>query len=161
MKKENENIHLLIIEQEYKRNKTKQNDNESFSRKAEMPVLTKQNDASVIQKLKQMHPNFAVIEELESLQTTEEPDKENSPQVEEPPCAPEVSGLLDSLQKMRTEEQKLLEIKQALLKKQQDLQSKLVEEIGKKKMAIDELKAEIPTLESWCKQVAQALGIPF
>jgi len=62
---------------------------------------------------------------------------------------------------MRAEEQELLETKQVLLKKQQDLQSKLLKEIDKKKMAIDELKSEIPTLEGRCKELAQALGIRF
>ena len=160
MKKENENIHLFIIEQEYKRNNAKQNDNEGFLRKAETPMLTKQNDASVIQKLHEMHPNFAVIEEPESLQTTEEPEQVDRPLVEEPKEAPDVLHLLTSLQKMRAEEQELLETKEDLLAKERDLQSKLVKEIDKKKIAIDVLKSEVQNLENRCKEMAQALGSP-
>ena len=73
--------------------------------------------------------------------------------------APEVLELSASFQKMRTEEQELKEIKQALLKTQEDLQSKLVKEIDKKKTAIDKLKSEIPAIQNRCKQLGQVLGV--
>ena len=157
--KENQDIHLFIIEQEYKRKKARQNDNQGLLRKAETPMLTKLNRRSVIKKLKEMHPDFAVIEEPESLQTTGEREQVNRPQVEKSSGAPDLLGLLASLQKMRTEEQELLEIKQDLLAKEGDLQSKLVKEIDKMKMAIDELRSEIPDIQNRCRQLKQALGV--
>lgn len=91
--------------------------------------------------------------------TPETTDKADTPQVEELPNAPDILELSASFQKMRTEEQELLEVKQALLKTQQDLQLKLVKEIDKKKMAIDKLKSEIPAIQNGCRQLGQALGI--
>ena len=93
--------------------------------------------------------------------TLETTDKTDRPQIEELTNAPDVLDMLASFQKMRTEEQELLEMKQGLLVMQQDLQSKLVKEIAKKKMAIDELKSEISTLQNRCKELAHALGIPL
>ena len=69
--------------------------------------------------------------------------------------------LLASFQKMRREEQELLEIKQGLLVTQQDLQGQLIKEIDRKRVAIDKLKSEIQTLENRCKEMAQAAGIPL
>jgi hypothetical protein len=91
--------------------------------------------------------------------TPETTDKVDSPQVKKLPNAPDVLDLLTSFQKMRTEEQELLKIKKGLLVTQQDLQSKLVKEIDKKKMAIDELKSEIPDIQNSCKQLGQVLGV--
>ena len=87
--------------------------------------------------------------------------KKDSPQVEESTNTLDVADLLASFQKMSTEEQELLETKEDLLAKERDLQSKLVKEIDKKKIAIDVLKSEVQNLEDKCKKVAQALGIPF
>jgi hypothetical protein len=84
--------------------------------------------------------------------------KADIPPVEEQLDAPDISELSTSFQKMRTEEQELLEIKQALLKTQQNLQRKLVNEIDKKKMAINELRSEIPDIQNRCRQLAQMLG---
>ena len=81
------------------------------------------------------------------------------PRVEEQSNASDVSELSASFQKMRTEEQELLETKQALLKKEQDLQGKLVIEIARKKMAIDDLKAEIPDIQNRCRQLGEVLGV--
>jgi hypothetical protein len=86
--------------------------------------------------------------------------KKDSPLIEESTNAPEVVDLLASFQKMRTEEQELLEIKEDLLARERDLQSKLVKEIDKKKVAIDVLKSEVQNLENRCKEMAQVLGSP-
>ena len=93
----------------------------------------------------------------ESPQTTEEPEQIDYPQFEEPTNAQDVLDLLASFQKMKTEEQKLLEIKKQILTKQQDLQSKLIKEIEKKKTTIANLTSEIPDLQNRCKQLGQAL----
>ena len=88
-----------------------------------------------------------------------ETSKEDSPPIEEPSNAPDVLDLVASFQKVKTEEQELLETKEDLLAKERDLQSKLAKEIDKKKIAIDVLKSEIQNLENRCKEMAQALGI--
>ncbi|HMK94095.1 MAG TPA: hypothetical protein VK536_01720 [Candidatus Limnocylindrales bacterium] len=159
MKKENENIHLFIIEQEYERNRAKQNDAEGFSGKAETPILSKQNNASVIRKLKDTHSNFAAIEEPESLQATDEPEQVDGPQAEASRDPPDFVNLLASLRKMRTEEQQLLEVKRDLLATERRLHSKLIAEIDEKKEAIDELRSEILASENICKQIGQVFGV--
>jgi len=86
--------------------------------------------------------------------------KKDLPVIEASTKAPDVSDLLAYLQKMRTEEQELLATKEGLLIKEQDLQSRLVTEIDRKKIAIDELKLTIQNLENRCKDMAQALANP-
>lgn len=83
----------------------------------------------------------------------------DSSKIEGPPVASNVLELLSSIQKMNREERRLLEARQYLLAKQQDLQGKLVEEISKKKMAIDVLRSEIPDLQDKIRQLGQVLGI--
>ena len=159
--KENENIHLFIIEQEYKRNKREQNAQDSCSKEAEKSTLTEQINPAVIQKLEEMHPKLEATEVPEAVQPTEESGQVKSPQIEDSAIPPEILELLASFQKMRTEEQELLETKEDLLTRKRDLQCKLVKEIDRKKVAIDVLKSEIQNLENACKEMAQALGIPF
>ena len=91
--------------------------------------------------------------------TPETTDRVDAAQVEELPNAPNILELSASFQQIRTEEQELLEVKQALLKKQRDLEAKLVREIAEKKMAIDDLKSEIPDIQNRCRQLGQALGV--
>jgi hypothetical protein len=159
MSEENENIHLYIIEQEYKRNKAEQNAQDgSSSEEAKKRALTEKINPAAIRKLKKMHPKFKVIEAREAVQRTEELGQVKGPQIEES-IAPDILDLLASFQEMRTEERELLETKEDLLAKKRDLQSKLVEEIGKKKIAIDVLKSEVQSLQDQCKEIAQALGI--
>jgi hypothetical protein len=159
MPKENENIHLYIIEQEYKRNKAQQNASDSSSKEAEKLMLTEKINPAAVRKLGKMHPKFAVIKAAEAVQPTEELGQVKGPQIEEAINTPEILDLLASFQKMRTEEQELLETKEDLLAKRRDLQGKLVKEIDKKKVAIDVLKSEVQNLENQCKEMAQALGI--
>ena len=91
--------------------------------------------------------------------TLETTAKVGIPRVEEGLSAPDVLDLTASFQKMRTEEQGLLETRQALLKTHQDLQSKLIKEMDKKKRVIDELKLEIPDIQKRCKRLGQLLGV--
>ena len=79
-------------------------------------------------------------------------------QFEESPNATDVLDLLESLEKMRTEEQRLIEIKEQILTKQHDLERKLLKEIEEKKITIANLTLEIPDLQNRCKQLGQALG---
>lgn len=160
MNKENESIYVFIIEEEYKRNKTKQNASEDSLKKPEPPTLTTQNHEAVIQELEKMHPNYKVIQKPKPRRTLKRPKQIESPQIAEPPNAPADLDLLESFKKMKTEEQELLEQKQNLLTTIQNLHNKLIEEINKKKTAINNLKTEIPELQNKCKKLAQALGIP-
>jgi hypothetical protein len=81
------------------------------------------------------------------------------PQFQDSPNSISDLDLLVSLQKLKTEEQELLEQKQRLLTTEQNLHCKLVKEIDKKKTAINNLKSEIPDLLDRCKELAQALEI--
>ena len=161
MKKENENIHLFIIQEEYKRNKPKQNrDAECLSGKKETPIFNSQNDAAIIRKLAEMHSNPAVIEDPEPIQTDEEPEQVSNPQIGKLPDAPNLSDLLASFQRMKTERQGLLQTKQSIVTTERDLEVKLAKELDKTQMEIDELKSEIPYLERTCREMAEALGLP-
>ena len=92
------------------------------------------------------------------------PSNTNEPadnlQIDEESDTSSVLDLLSSLQEMNTKEQKLLEIKQRLMETQQDLQSKLIKEIEKKKTTINNLTSQIENLQSTNKQLLQALNIP-
>jgi predicted transcriptional regulator len=75
--------------------------------------------------------------------------------------SPDTSGVLDlllSLQEMSTKEQKLLEVKRRLMETQQDLQSKLIKKIEKKKTAVNDLISQIENLQNTSKQLSEALG---
>jgi hypothetical protein len=96
-----------------------------------------------------------------SNQEAELPEKETeqTQQVPDSTIDANTLELLESLQKVNAEEQKLLEIKQNLLQTQKTLQNSLVNEIDKKKKTIANLVSEIPTLQNKCEQIGQALGI--
>jgi hypothetical protein len=68
--------------------------------------------------------------------------------------------LLTSLQKMKTEEQALLEQKQRLVATEQSLHNKLVKEIERKKTTIKNLKTEILDHINKCEELSQVLGVP-
>ena len=71
----------------------------------------------------------------------------------------DILQLLESFQKMRAEEQRLVEQKQQLLTKQQNLQNTLVKEMEKMKATITNLTTEIPELEKKTQKLGEALGI--
>ena len=91
------------------------------------------------------------------------PSNTNEPadnlQIDEESDTSSVLDLLSSLQEMNTKEQKLLEIKQRLMETQQDLQSKLIKEIEKKKTTINNLTSQIENLQNTSKRLSQALKI--
>jgi len=147
MSKENENINLFVIEEDYRRRKTNQNCNDYCSGKAVAPILTE----SVIEKFEEMHLDF---------ESAKDSEQTESPQFAESSDYPDSQDLLESFQKVNAEELKLLEIKQNLLKTQKDLQNSLVNEIDKKKKTIANLTIEISILQKTCGQLSRALGIP-
>jgi len=104
-----------------------------------------------------MHANSAVLAELERPQITEETQQIDQPNTDEPLDSPSTSEIFSILQKMKSEEQELIEQKQDLLKKQQELRSLLIQEIDKKKKTIQELKSEVTALQKTCTEISQAL----
>jgi hypothetical protein len=158
MGKENENIHVFMVEEEYRRRKIKQNAN-NFLRKAEPLILDQQNHESVIQELKKQHSNFEVNQEDETLRAPQVAKLIDTLQIAESPNSINDLDLLTSLQKMKTEEQALLEQKQRLVATEQNLHNKLVKEIERKKTTIANLTSEITDLQNRTKQLEEALDI--
>jgi hypothetical protein len=159
MVKENENIHIFIVEEEYRKKKIKQNTNDSFLRKAEPLLLDQQNHESVILELKKQHSNFEVNQEDETLPSTQGAKQLEGLQLAESPNSSNDLDLLASLQKMKTEEQALLEQKQRLVATEQNLHNKLVKEMEKRKATIANLISEITDLQNRTKQIGEELGI--
>jgi hypothetical protein len=100
---------------------------------------------------------------LQNAQTKNQEPKTIADKVEQPETAEQsneidASELVASFQKIKTEEQTLLEIKQQLLATHLDLQCKLVKEIDKKKLNINSLKSEVHILETNCKVLSQAVS---
>ncbi len=96
-------------------------------------------------------------QKLETPQTTDRSQQIDYPQFQESSNSINDLDLLPSLQRMKAEEQQLLENKQLLLVEEQNLRSKIVKEIDKKKTAINNLKTEISDLLNRCKELSQAL----
>ena len=88
-----------------------------------------------------------------------EDEQENDLQLDNLRNNSDTLELLTSFQKMKSEEQRLLELKQQILSKQRDLQNKLEKEIEKMKATISNLTSEIPDLQNKTKQLGEALGI--
>jgi len=100
-----------------------------------------------------------VSQKNDAPQTTDQTQKLTRPQIVKSPEAIDDLNLLASLQRIKTEEKELQEQKQKLQTKEKCLQSKLVEEIEKKKTDLDGLKSEISDIQGRCKELSQALGI--
>jgi hypothetical protein len=81
-------------------------------------------------------------------------------QISESPNSSNDLDLLASLQKMKTEEQALLEQKQRLVTTEQNLHNKLIKEMERKKIAIKNLKTEILDHINTCEELSQGLGVP-
>ena len=160
MGKENENIHVFIVEEEYRKRKIKQNANDNFLRKAEPRILDQQIHESVILELRKQHSNFEVNHEDETLRAPQGAKQIDALQIAESPNSPiNDLDLLTSLQKMKTEEQALLEQKQRLVATEQNLHNKLVKEIERKKTTIANLTSEITDLQNRTNQLEEALDI--
>lgn len=154
MKKENENIHLHIIDEDYKANRNKKS--LDISGKA-LELSDLQNDASVVKQLRKMHAGFAVSVEPEPPKSEEDLSRVE-PQ-DKPMDSVDVSELFTSYQKLKTEEQELIDQKQNLLAMQTNLREKLTQEIYRKKKAVEDLHAEISTLQNTCREIQQELGL--
>ncbi|HUK84809.1 MAG TPA: hypothetical protein VLU95_02995 [Candidatus Acidoferrum sp.] len=95
----------------------------------------------------------------EELQTTDQAQKLQRPQITKSPEAEDNLNLLASLQKIKSEEKELQEQRQRLQTKEKSLQGKVVEEIEKKRADLDDLKSEISDIQGRCKELSQALGV--
>ena len=157
MPKENENIHVFIVEEEYRRCKKKQGTHDDSLEKTEPITFDKQNHESVLLELENMHSNFEVNQENETLRAPDGTNQIDPLQISESTNSINDLDLLAILRKMITEEQTLLEQKQRLLEEGQDLYSKLVKEVEKKKTAINNLKTEIPSILNRNKEISQTL----
>jgi len=67
------------------------------------------------------------------------------------------SELISTFRKIKTEELELTEKKQELYSKEKELRRKIMQEIANKQKTIQELKAEIQTLQDGCYNLTQAL----
>ena len=122
-------------------------------------VFKKDADAES-DKIKSIPRVDATPQKLETLQTTNQSQQIVWPQFRDSSSTINDLDLLASLQKMKTEEQELVEQKQRLLATEQNLHNKLVKEIDNKKMVISNLKSEIPDLLNKCKELDQAIVRP-
>jgi hypothetical protein len=157
MKKEKENIHFHIISEDYRAKKNKQNQNWDILSK---PVLLSglQSNTPLVEQLKKMHGDLVELEEPEQLQVAAEDSNQIELQSDCQSLNPlDVSELITSYQELKTEEQELIDCKQDLLAMEQSLRNKLMQEIGGKKKAIEELRGEISSLQNICKEIQQEL----
>ncbi len=151
----NKNIFLHVIDEDYKAKKQKQS--ERIDVKGKTIQLIDPTDVSVVEQLRKMYGNFATTEEPEWSEPTNELNQTKSQVPCESTNSIDVSELYLSYQKIKTEEQELLDRKQELLSIKQDLQERLLKEITKKKKAIEALQLEISALQNTCREISQGL----
>ena len=96
-------------------------------------------------------------QKLETPQTTDRSRQTDPLKFTEPSNSINGLDLVASLQKMKKEEQELLEQKQRLVATEQNLHDKLVKEMEKKKTAINNAKTEILDRANRCKELSRAL----
>ncbi len=131
----------------------KQNENACLSNKAVTPMVAQ----SFNQRLEETFSPFPITDEMS--QTRGEDEQVDDMQLENLPDNFNIKKLLANFQKMKSEEQRLLELKQQILSKQRDLQNKLEKEIEKMKTTISNLTTEIPDLQNKTKQLEEAVGV--
>ncbi len=159
MTKENENIFLHIIKEDYKRKEAEQSDFKDLEKEDKSLILTEHIDKSATNKLKELWEDSSVT--VDTVQKAEKPQEKEQLQVKNEKEQVQVEVLADkddflnSLSSLQTEERKLLEKKEKLLEMEEALKIKLVEEISKKKTMITALKSEISTLQNKCNQLEQ------
>jgi hypothetical protein len=158
MKKENENIQLHIISEDYRAKKKAQNNNFSASGKA-IFMSELQKEDSVIEQLKKMHANFIATKELECAVTDKGLDPIEQLGFNESINSFDLSNLFVSYEKLKKEAQGLIDCKQELPATEQLLRIRLNQEIHKKKKGIEELHGEISALQNTCREIRQELGL--
>jgi predicted transcriptional regulator len=68
-----------------------------------------------------------------------------------------ISELISNLQRIKSEERKLIEQKQEFSSKEKELRRMIVQEILKKEKKMQELEIEIQNLQNQCYRLTQAL----
>jgi hypothetical protein len=152
MKKENENIHLHIIKEDYRTLKKKQNEHFEVSGKA-LTLSDLKNNAFIVEQLKKQHENFAQTNQPELLQPPEDPDQTEQQNSNLSRDSLDVSELFATYEKLKKEEQDVADSKQNLLAMEQSLRNRLTLEICKKKKTIEELQVEITALQNTCEEI--------
>jgi len=159
MKKENENIQLHIISEDYKVKKKERNNEFRISEKAIL-ISELQNNATVLEQLNKMHEEFTETKEPDSSTTDEALDPKELVDFGEPIDSFDVSKLLEFYEKLKKEESELIDCRQEFLASEQRLFVRLTQEIDKKRKSIEELKDEISALQIACKEIEQELELP-
>jgi hypothetical protein len=147
--KKNKDIFLHIIDDEYLRHKQNQRVRFNTTEKA---VKLDQADASVIERLRQMHSNLE--EDPETIDDIEQTNQENS---DEYLNSLDISELYTYYQKMTNEEQELTSNRQDLLEFENDLREKMIAEINNKKETNQTLRSEILSLQNICDEITNEL----
>jgi hypothetical protein len=159
MKKENQNIQLHIIDEDYKAKKNKQNGTFLASGKA-IYISDLQKDAFAMAQLRKQHDEFADTNEPGCFAKEEDPDQKEPLGFNELMNSLEVSELFACYEKLRREENELEDSKQELLEIEHGLRVKLNREIHRKKKSIEELEGEISAIKAECNEIEQVLGLP-
>jgi len=147
-----EEIHVHIIEEDYKSSKRKQEQQFETSGKADITAELMQTNSNAMEKLQKMHSNFLEGSDEEEL-SQEDTDFEKQLSS----CS--TAELFSSLQDMKNRENNLLEKKQSLLGKQQEYRAMLIHEISQKRRSIRKLETEVVESQDTCRQIEEALGI--
>jgi len=159
MKKENENIQLHIINEDYKAKENEEKTNFSISGKAIL-ISELENDASVIKQLNKMHEDFAETKESDCPDVDEPLKGKELFGLKEATSSLDISKLVSSFEKLKSEERALIDSKQEYLATEKCLLVELNQEIQRKKKSIEDLRGEISVLQITCGEIAQELGLP-
>ena len=152
MRKKNENIHLHIIKEDYKRIKIEQMLNEAFKKKAEQTKTLQQIPPSDFLDLQRTSTS------LKATSTPAEPQQIDLTQKIRSFNEDADFELITAFENIERQAKELQEQKQNLLAIKQELKNKMFKQIEAKKIAINNLKSEISTLENKCETIAQSLG---
>jgi hypothetical protein len=158
MKKQNENIQLHIISEDYKGKKKEQNNTFSISEKA-ISVSELQDQNSVFERLNKMHEEFEETKEPDNQvedQVIDQIDQFDSSKLVR---SSDASNLLEFYEKLKKEESELIGCKQEFLATEQRLLARLNQEINRKTKSIEELRSEISALQSTCREIEQELDM--
>lgn len=148
--RKNKDIFLHIIDEDYLRHK--QNQRVRFDVTDKALELTDQADASVIERLKEMHRDLE--EDPATIDESEQAKQQNS---DELMYTYDISELYSHYQEIKDEGQELEFKKQELLLLENDLREKMIAEIAKKKETNQTLRSKIFSLQNICDEISQEL----
>jgi hypothetical protein len=148
--RKNKDIFLHIIDEDYLRHK--QNQRVRFDVTDKALELTDQANASVIERLKEMHRDLE--EDPATIDESEQAKQQNS---DELMYTYDISELYSHYQEIKDEGQELEFKKQELLLLENDLREKMIAEIAKKKETNQTLRSKIFSLQNICDEISQEL----